>query len=374
MKKILVIEDDVSIRNRILDTLELGDERFEVFAAANGREGITLANQRIPDLIISDVMMPELDGYGVLEELRNTPATALIPFIFLSAKADRDHVREGMLSGADDYLAKPFSIDDLLKTVQAQLSKAELQRQQSDKKLEELRAKITVSLPHEFRTPLSSIIGFGELLKHYQMMSHDDVMSAVDQICNNAIRLQRLVENFLLYTQIEMAASQEGMAMEFRRGICDVNTESLTSDANERAGTFKRTADITVHTKQATIAMARHHVSKIIEELVDNACKFSEIGTTIQIEGKIRGNFYDLMVSDTGRGMSPEQIAGIGAYMQFERNVYEQQGPGLGLILVKRLAEVHGGTFGITSQLQRGTAVRVSLPIGSSQQYFEMPQ
>ena len=125
--KILLIEDNPDVRENTVELLELSD--FEVIAAENGREGVKLAKEILPDLIICDIMMPELDGYGVLQILGKQPQTAAIPFIFLTAKADKDDFRKGMTLGADDYLTKPFDETDLLNAIENRLNKYNLFKQ-----------------------------------------------------------------------------------------------------------------------------------------------------------------------------------------------------------------------------------------------------
>ncbi|MCB9194172.1 MAG: response regulator, partial [Flavobacteriales bacterium] len=105
MKTILLIEDDVDMRENTSEILELAN--FRVLKAENGRRGVDLARKEVPDLVLCDIMMPDLDGYGVLHLLGRDPSTAEIPFIFLSAKAERGDIRKGMELGADDYLTKP---------------------------------------------------------------------------------------------------------------------------------------------------------------------------------------------------------------------------------------------------------------------------
>jgi CheY-like chemotaxis protein len=121
MSKILVIEDEDLIRDNIVELLEAED--FEVFNAENGKIGVKLAFQHQPDLILCDVMMPELDGYGVLTALQKNPTTATIPFIFLTAKADLVDLRKGMQQGADDYITKPCTATELLKSIVIRLEK-----------------------------------------------------------------------------------------------------------------------------------------------------------------------------------------------------------------------------------------------------------
>jgi len=121
MKKILLIEDEPEMRRNIATILRL--EKFNVIAAENGRVGVERAQQDQPDLILCDIMMPELDGYGVLEALRANPATVTTPFIFLTAKGEKPDVRAGMNLGADDYLTKPVAKADLLDAIRARLTR-----------------------------------------------------------------------------------------------------------------------------------------------------------------------------------------------------------------------------------------------------------
>jgi diguanylate cyclase (GGDEF)-like protein len=152
MTTILIIEDETAIRELISELLLLED--FEVVEAANGKEGITIAESVLPDLIICDVMMPEIDGHGVLLALQNNPQTATIPFVFLTAKGTRQDVRYAMNLGADDYLIKPFSNDELLEVVQTRLRKKEIVNQKYLDKLEETQGKLNYLFYHDRLTNL----------------------------------------------------------------------------------------------------------------------------------------------------------------------------------------------------------------------------
>ena len=162
---ILVIEDEAGLREEIVSWLRFEDHH--VIAAENGRQGVELAVVNTPDLIISDIMMPEMDGYEVLRVLQAEPSTALIPFVFLSAKADRRSVRYGMDLGADDYLTKPFTREELLNAINARYTKAmtttQLYRQQV--------SKDPYSSVSEYPDPLSnpqSLIGV--TIRGYQIL------------------------------------------------------------------------------------------------------------------------------------------------------------------------------------------------------------
>ena len=135
-KKVLIIEDNNDIRENVVEILELAG--YTVFAANNGKIGVDLVMKNMPDIILCDIMMPELDGYGVLYMLSKNPDTATIPFIFLTAKAERVDLRKGMEMGADDYLTKPFDDMDLLNSIESRLRKKDTQQSFYSKSLERL--------------------------------------------------------------------------------------------------------------------------------------------------------------------------------------------------------------------------------------------
>ena len=131
MKKLLLIEDDVVLRENTAELLELSG--YDVITAPNGKVGLEIAKQSLPHIIVCDIMMPELDGYGVLEGLSKTENTNNIPFIFLSAKTERKDVRKGMDLGADDYITKPFEEEELVSAIESRLAKAAIIKDQNEK-------------------------------------------------------------------------------------------------------------------------------------------------------------------------------------------------------------------------------------------------
>src|ERR1051325_8032842 len=205
MKKFLVIDDPPEIRMIIDETLNMFG--FSTLMAEDGETGISLAKEHLPQLIICDVNMPKLDGFATLAQLREDERTAGIPFMFLSGAVERPNVRRGMEMGADDYLTKPFTPSELLAAVNARLEKqAEIERK-SEKKLDELRGKMTLALPHELRTPLNGIMGLASILiDDHERMKPAEVLESARYIYDSANRLHRLIENFLAYAQIELMA------------------------------------------------------------------------------------------------------------------------------------------------------------------------
>ncbi|MBD1812185.1 response regulator [Microcoleus vaginatus DQ-U2] len=362
MAKILVIEDEEAIRENILELLEA--ENFEGIGAINGKVGIKLAIEKIPDLILCDMMMPEVDGYGVIKALRSEPLTATIPFIFLTAKADKVDVRTGMELGADDYITKPCTPQELLKAIAIRLEKQKTISRQSQKTLDELRTNISMSLPHELRTPLNAILGFSELiLSEYQVLEESDILEMIGQIQTSGHRLYRLIQNFLLYAELEIAATNPELLKEMRNSEFSCVKSLLSQKARQQAKHANRTEDLQLNLQDSSVAMDSVRLAKIVEELLDNAFKFSLEGTPVLLNTFVENQTFILSVKDKGRGMTTDQIAQLEAYRQFDRKLYQQAGLGLGLAIVQRLVELHGGEFKIESLPQQETIVCVSLPV-----------
>lgn len=348
MKKVLVIDDTPEIRMIIEETLNMFG--FATIMAEDGESGIEMARRHLPDLIICDVNMPKLDGFGTLTRLREDERTATIPFIFLSGAVERPNVRRGMELGADDYLTKPFTPSELLAAVNARLEKqAEFERK-SEKKLDELRGQMTLALPHELRTPLNGIMGLAQIfIEDHATMKPAEILENARYIHLSAERLHRLIENFLGYAQIELMAKDAKQILATASASFTATAPIITNCSRTVAARWKRDADLKLDVRPCTVPAIADNLQKIVEELVDNAFKFSEPGTPVRVVAGALDQTFSLNVINSGRGMTAEQIARIGPHIQFDRDKYEQQGAGLGLTIAKRLAELNGGQFSITS-------------------------
>ena len=193
MTKVLVIEDERYLLEDITELLQYTD--FEVQGASNGSEGLAVAQEYPPDLIICDIMMPELDGYQVLEEIRANPMTANTPFIFLTAKADRDSMRQGMELGADDYLTKPFTSAELLTAISTRLKRQSQIAVQSEQKLDNVKRQLTRMVTHELRTPLISINTVVDVIsRQIGQLSQSEMQELLDTISVGSKRLSHRVE------------------------------------------------------------------------------------------------------------------------------------------------------------------------------------
>lgn len=366
MNRILVIEDDPVVREEILRILRFED--YEAIGASNGVEGLELAAERAPDCILCDLLMPELDGFETLARLRSRPRTATTPIIFLTARASREDIRLGMDMGADDYVIKPFTADELLSALSGRLARRQSLEEEREKQLAQLRDSITIALPHEFRTPLTVVVGFAELLERKaESMSPAQVSEVATDIRHAAKRLEHLVENFLLYADIELSAS-EAAAPGADGGVSDRGhaPAAIAGDAaRDAAAQARREEDLRVEIEPVEVLIPADALGRVAGEIVRNAFKFSRPGTAVRVEGRVAHDSRELAlrVTDHGRGMSAEEVASIGALMQFRRRLHEQQGSGLGLVIAKRLVERSGGRLDIESRPGISTIVTLRLPL-----------
>jgi two-component system sensor histidine kinase/response regulator len=361
MKKILVIDDEEWLREMI--HLALKQRGFEVIESNNGADGIEKARLELPDLILCDINMEKVDGYLTLASLRNEAPTAAIPFILMTGLADNAGMRHGMELGADDYLAKPFTTDALYAAVEARLKKAQTVRDEAERKLAHLRDNISLMMPHEMRTPLNGILSNAELLAQSAATLKTSEISEIGQeIFKSSQRLERLIENFLIYAQLELIAADPKNVNALRIGKTEHSDSHIREHATSQSLQTNRAKDLTLDLADVTVPMATEYLAKITDELVHNAFKFSEGGTPVKVTLKEAFNSVVFTVKDQGRGFSTEQIAQIGAYMQFERKMNEQQGLGLGLTIAKRLVELHGGVFSIEGKKGEGATITAKLP------------
>ena len=362
MTSILAIEDNAQVLDSIQEILEL--ENFEVSTAQNGLVGLEKVRDRIPDLILCDIVMPELDGCSVLRQLRQDPATATVPFIFLTSKVDWTSLREGMELGADDYIAKPFTSEELLKSIETRLQKRSQIDRESQHQLDELRGNIVRALPHELNTPLNGILSFATfMLEDAETLDPTEIREMAAQLKSSGERLYRLVQNFLIYAELELMATQPVQISQLRACQSRSIQSLISHQALKQVHQHDRCGDLKLNIHNVSLPISEYWLKKLMEELLDNAFKFSEPGSPVLVASTIDNGTLVLSVEDRGRGMSAEQIARVGAYMQFDRKIYEQQGAGLGLTISKHIVELHGGFLTLQSFANRGTKAIVRFPL-----------
>jgi K+-sensing histidine kinase KdpD len=364
-KRILLIDDSEFILESTSTLLMF--EGYDVITANGGAAGIKMATEELPDLIICDVSMPEVSGYDVIEYIRANEKTTMIPFIFLTAFTDKVKMREGMEKGADDYLTKPFTKKELTSAIDSQWQKTSKVETKVQTKVETVGKKLNYALPHEFRTVMSQLVGSANLIKNnINDLEKEDIVEVADEIISIVNRLTRITDNFLLYTKLENYANSPEAIAQLQKSKTDEPFVMFSDIAETVSMRYGRANEIDIKNVvfDISISMSSDLFHKLVDELIDNAFKFSKKGNTIMIDSKITDdNKLFISIADQGLGMTQEQIKEIGAFMQFQREEFEQQGVGIGLTIAKNIIELHNGTMEITSEKEKGTTVSFTLPI-----------
>jgi len=367
--KILVIDDETILRNEIVNWLTFED--YEVFSADNGLDGVAKAKKYLPDLIICDVTMPYLDGFGVLFEVHSDPATAHIPFIFETARASHDDIRHGMNLGADDYITKPFTRKQLLQAIQQRLEKVaarekahqiELMQlhdaltQEKEQRL--LKARMVAMFSHDFRNPLATIMSSNNLIRDYaDRMSAERKLACFNRVETSVKRLVQMLDDMLIVSQMETGN------LNFKPEPLDVGAffEQIVEEFRAAHG---ETYNIAFENYASIVSMADERLLRQIgSNLISNAIKYSPHGSTISITLAAQGDSYLLTIQDQGIGISEEDQKRLFEAFQRGKNVGEIAGTGLGLAIVKRALELYNGSIRIESVLKQGTTMFVTLPL-----------
>jgi K+-sensing histidine kinase KdpD len=355
MYNILLIENEIKIIEQIFSVFQ--NEDYSIDLAENCYKGFDLALRNFPKLIICSNFLYQSDGNKALRRLKEGSYVSTIPFIFLLDKESKIPDKDANYD-FDYYIVKPFSSKELFKTAKIALERSAALIQKSEKKLDELRGSIAFSLPHELFTPLNGIIGFSEILiKDFNNLDKNEIFQMLTYINSDALRLKKITKNFLAYVQLEMIEKDEEKVASLRNSYFINPKEIITSNASQIAKLYKREDDLLLELTDCVIRMTESYMEKLISELVDNAFKFSEIGTAVIVNILSNDTSVMLSVFDHGRGMTAEQISSIGAYIQFERQIHEQQGSGLGLTIAKKITEIHGGQFKIESVFKENLKV-----------------
>jgi signal transduction histidine kinase len=349
-KRILCIEDDPGTRKSVRLMLEFAG--YEMEEAENGKTGVDLALKMLPDLIICDIRMPGWDGFETLKELHNHESVAHIPFIFLTGEDPRTHLRKGMNLGANDFLLKPIDVDDFIKAVQVRLEEADRRKKESQRAIDELSERITRALPHELRTPIAGILGLTELLKSQaEELKPKEIKELAHSLFDSALRMSKTLEKFWIHTQCLLLPNDLTKLSTSRQIGSQEAHEIIKRIAKELASSFNRSTDLVLNLSPMSLAISERYVEQLLQQLIDNAFKFSPAGTEVIISTACEHDRSMITIKDNGRGISED------------REQYEQQGLGLGLMIAKRLTEIHGGTIRVSSIQGNGTTVFLSFPL-----------
>jgi len=365
--RLLVVEDEPNLLLGIRDILKL--DGYEVITAQNGREALEALHAidgQLPDLIVSDIMMPQLDGIELLEEVRKHDNWVAIPFIFLTAKGEKSDVQRGKIMGVDDYLTKPFDADDLLVAVDARLRRQQALNQLQAGAISTIKRSILTILNHEFRTPLTLVVAYAEMLKDTRIeeMDENELLMFLREINSGADRLRHLIENFIVLVELETGDANKTFCWR-KQPITDLpgmieNLCEHTFKGREPERPYELYVSGTVPEFEAD----RDYLTMILRELLNNAIKFSEPEQPVEVHIDANDRELSIHVVDYGRGIpEAEQEKIWDNFYQVRREQFEDQGAGSGLAIVKGLVEVHKGRVSVRSRLGEGSRFTVSIPL-----------
>ncbi len=370
---ILIVEDDLSLQEGIRDLLEIGDVGYEtvVHIADNGHAGLQKLEKITPDLIISDIMMPQMDGYTFLNAVRADERWVHIPFIFLTAKGNKKDIRQGRLSGAELYITKPFNSEELMDLVESQLRRSLQLQAVRNQNMSKLKRSILQLINHEFRTPLTYVTAYYDML--YESLSvYDDVQHMEDYlkgIQSGCDRLIDLVEDLILVMDVrlgEMRRFYDKKAVEI--SSIQLLIKDAVSKLEAEAQKFNIPIELQLASLSPVIGVAEQ-IETAVYHLVENAIKFSvykirngeEASVTITAE-EVDSHIY-IHIKDEGIGIpTSQQEAIFEVFYQYNRDYYEQQGSGAGLVIAKGIAEAHNGQILLQSEEGKGSDFTLVLP------------
>ncbi len=363
---VLLVDDEVKLLDDTAEILRMNG--YRVVKATNGAEALRVINELdiTPDIIVSDIMMDPINGIELFREIRKIDRFLYVPFIFLTAKGEKDDVNIGREMGSDDYIIKPFDINDLITIVASKLKRHRTLRMYHNGVVSDIKRRILNIISHEFRTPLTFVVGYSELLNDYNEasdlnISNDDLRTFLAGVRNGAQRLQRLIENFMLIIEIEGGSAYD-MYM-YRQTSIDIPT--LLQQSADRIFNDPRISHQCVITFDEIEPLVGdiEYLSRALGQMLENAIKFSQNNKTIRMGATEKNGYVELWVEDNGRGIPPEEMKNIwGTFHQINRDYFEDQGAGVGLAIVKGIAEIHGGYAEARSAVGIGSRFSIFIP------------
>jgi two-component system sensor histidine kinase/response regulator len=296
----------------------------------------------------------------VFNELQYDVILKDIPFIFLTSKATTINVREGMILGADDYITKPIDIDLLIASIKTRLTKATEKKRSEKEKRETLYYNISSVLPHELRTPLNGIIGLSSLMKEDPELSREEILEYAEGIYESGHRLLDTIQKFLYHTEVVLLLNDESKKDLLQREIIEFGSLMLYNQCKQVATKHCRLSDMEIYPNLFKAKISLNHFEIIISNILDNAFKFSKKGDPVLIKVVTDETFVHISVCDIGIGIDGMTKKNIEAFTQFNRDIMEQQGLGLGLITAIKLIAFYSGEISCSLNNEKGTCVKLS--------------
>lgn len=356
--KLLLIDDEKPLLQNLKQILEFED--FEVVTAGNGIEGLTQYEKESPDLVICDIMMPEMDGYGFIRNLRTKGYTST-PFIFLTAKSDYDDLREGMNFGADDYLVKPVKSSQLLEAINTRLQRKREINKKLEVQLSQIENGFRLITDKEFFATVYDIIGYLHLLKSKHHLLDEESLQEyfgyMERSSNRLLSLLRKVKNWHEQEKNLVLDNDD------KSNSTSVK-EVLENIANNTAKNYNREKDL-INNIDADINLRVNagFIETLFTELLDNAFKFSQKGNPVSIETNTKDSIYSIVITDCGKSNSYDSLINFKPLNKNAKIPQNDPGLGLGLAIVDLLVKSINGELKFEKNLPCGIIVTVNIPI-----------
>ena len=385
--RILLVDDNADMRDYVQRLLVA---RSQVKAAENGAVALAIMQNWMPDLILSDVMMPELDGFGLLQAIRANPHTQGIPFILLSARAGVEAAIEGLEAGADDYLIKPFSGRELMARVNINLQMARLRQERSANRLKD---EFLATLTHELNAPLAAILAWVRLLQT-KTFDQTATLHALETIERNASNQAKLIEDLLdmssilsgkrclnpqpvdlvsiindVLNTLYRKAQEKAIALSY--GIEHFGLDSSRRSSPGRDVTCNVSTKFKTQNSKFIVTGEPKRLQQIVANLLSNAIKFTPEGGKIAIQLGVEKHqeefsYARIQIEDTGCGIGADFLPYVFDRFRQEEvpSRHSPAGVGIGLAIARHLVELHGGTIEVASAGEgRGATFTVRLPL-----------
>lgn len=374
---ILVVDDNAEMRQAVRDVLK---GKYRVIPARDGVEGVTLAREKKPDLVISDIMMPRKDGYGLLQDLKGDPATREIPVILLTAKAGEENLALGFQFGADDYIAKPFQPKEVVSRVQNLIrlrrQKEEIARQRDElgllnQTLKETEAELVQSeklstvgllaagVAHEINNPAYAVtLNLANIESIVEEMNGNLTSETLGRLQRHLKRSQDEIERIKRITKTLLGYSQKN-----REGITSRN---LSQDVENTLLLLKTTiedggTEIHWDPKSFSHSLEADHaaINQVFTNLIQNSVQAG--AKNLWLEATCDDSVYRIRIADDGSGIPSEALPRV--FEPFFTTKEVGSGVGLGLNIVHRIVKAHQGEIRVESTIGKGTEFRLTLPI-----------
>lgn len=360
----LLIVDDVEQNLQVLGEI-LTTQGLRFAAAMNGKKALEVIKYRRPDLLLLDVMMPDMDGFEVCRRLKADPETEHIPVIFLTAANDKESVVQAFNVGAVDYITKPFHSAELLSRVYAQLElqktrEALMLANEELRRSNELKDKLFSLVAHDLRGPFQTFLGTADLLNHYiDRLTRSQLLRMGHRLAELSQTLFTLTDNLLTWARTQM------MQGNIEPKAVDINTMVTTCMTLFENHAREKNIALSNKVPIGTVATVDVELfNTVLRNLVSNAVKFTPAKGSISVEAEQKGGSILMTVIDSGIGMSHQAVATL---FSRENHVTTtgtagEKGTGLGLLLCKELLERNGGGISVESSVGCGTTFRFVLP------------